>query len=131
MTMIQNKVHPYVYVGIKSNEIMYNSISPYGIIDVICDYFTLNRASIFIRTRKLSIARPRQIAMYFMYRKKGMTMKLIGEVFGGYDHSTVVHSVRTVENDMDTNPAYANDIRSIETYMLNVINGEDCPSDSK
>ena len=56
------------------------------------------------RTKELSV--PRQVAMYLIKETLGMSLSGIGNVFGGRDHSTVIHSIRKVEQKMERDPDF-------------------------
>jgi chromosomal replication initiator protein len=56
------------------------------------------------RTKDLTV--PRQVAMYLMKETLGMSLVRIGEYFGGRDHSTVIHSIRKVEEQMEADPVF-------------------------
>jgi chromosomal replication initiator protein len=44
----------------------------------------------------------------------------IGDVFGGRDHSTVIHSIRKVEEDMEGDPGFRSQVESLETELRRV-----------
>lgn len=56
------------------------------------------------RTRDVTV--PRQVAMYLIKETLGMPLSRIGDLFGGRDHSTVIHSIRKVEEEMERDPAF-------------------------
>jgi chromosomal replication initiator protein len=56
------------------------------------------------RTKDLTI--PRQVAMYLIKEMFDLALVEIGRLFGGRDHSTVIHSVAKVEEDMAADPAF-------------------------
>jgi len=56
------------------------------------------------RTKDLTV--PRQVAMYLIKETLGMSLSGIGAVFGGRDHSTVIHSIRKVEKEMESDPGF-------------------------
>jgi chromosomal replication initiator protein len=56
------------------------------------------------RTKDLTV--PRQVAMYLIRELLGTSLAGIGEVFGGRDHSTVIHSIRKVEDAMEVDAAF-------------------------
>ncbi len=56
------------------------------------------------RTKDLTV--PRQVAMYLIKEALGTSLVHIGELFGGRDHSTVIHSIRKVEEEMERDPAF-------------------------
>jgi len=65
----------------------------------VADFYKIKVADMYSKKRPASIARPRQIAMYLA---KDMTQKGlpdIGELFGGRDHTTVLHAVRKIAGD--------------------------------
>ncbi|HAL85733.1 MAG TPA: chromosomal replication initiator protein DnaA, partial [Deferribacteraceae bacterium] len=49
------------------------------------------------KKRTKSISLPRQIAMYILRNKLNISLQEVGELFGGRDHSTVLHSVQSIE----------------------------------
>ena len=58
------------------------------------------------KIKKREIVIPRQVAMYFCKRYTQLTLALIGENFGGRDHSTVIHALESVEDMMKTDPNF-------------------------
>ncbi|HEU0012132.1 MAG TPA: chromosomal replication initiator protein DnaA [Longimicrobium sp.] len=56
------------------------------------------------RTKDLTI--PRQVAMFLIKEMFGMPLVEIGRLFGGRDHSTVIHSISKVEEDIDSDPGF-------------------------
>jgi chromosomal replication initiator protein len=56
------------------------------------------------RTRDVTV--PRQVAMYLIKETLGTPLVRIGQIFGGRDHSTVIHSIRKVEEEMRRDPAF-------------------------
>jgi chromosomal replication initiator protein len=56
------------------------------------------------RTKDVTV--PRQVAMYLMKETLGMSLARIGDLFGGRDHSTVIHSIRKVEEQMEQDPDF-------------------------
>ena len=60
----------------------------------VADYYKIKVADMYSKKRPASIARPRQIAMYLAKRVDAKSLPEIGELFGGRDHTTVLHAVR-------------------------------------
>ena len=58
----------------------------------------------------MKIVIPRQVAMYFCKRFTQLTLALIGENFGGRDHSTVIHALESVEDMMKTDSNFKNSV---------------------
>jgi len=63
----------------------------------VSDYFKIKVSDLFSRKRTRQIARPRQVAMWLAKNLTSQSYPSIGEAFGGRDHTTVLHAVRTIE----------------------------------
>ena len=70
------------------------------IMQTVTDYYGLTMSDLTGPTRKREITVPRSIAMYLTRELTGMSLPQIGTVFGGRDHTTVLHSCKTVEANM-------------------------------
>ncbi len=68
----------------------------------VSEYFKVNLDAMKGKVKKREIVIPRQVAMYFCKRYTQLTLALIGENFGGRDHSTVIHALESVEDMMKT-----------------------------
>lgn len=70
------------------------------------------------RTRKRDIVYPRHLAMFFYQRKTQMTCGEIGENLGGYDHATVLHAFKNVNNLRETDPEFRKKFEEIKRRIL-------------
>jgi chromosomal replication initiator protein len=61
------------------------------------DYYKIKVAELFSKKRTRAIARPRQVAMWLCREVTSHSYPEIGDAFGGRDHTTVIHAVRTIE----------------------------------
>lgn len=73
---------------------------------IVCEYFGMDEDLVRARTRKREVVQARQVAMYFSKQFTKHSLKTIGLKFGGRDHSTVIHGVQSVENQIETDPRY-------------------------
>jgi chromosomal replication initiator protein len=64
----------------------------------VSDYYNLKLADLKSRNNSKSIARPRQVAMYLCKALTHASLPEIGRSFGGKHHSTVIHSIRKIED---------------------------------
>lgn len=71
-------------------------ISVENIQKTVADYYKIKVADMYSKKRPVSIARPRQIAMYLAKELTQKSLPEIGELFGGRDHTTVLHAVRKI-----------------------------------
>lgn len=66
------------------------------------------------KTRKRQIVIARQMSMYLAKKLTDQSLKAIGENFGGRDHSTVIYSVRTVQDLLDTDARFKDNLEELE-----------------
>ncbi len=74
-------------------------ISVENIQKTVADYYKIKVADMYSKKRPASIARPRQIAMYLAKELTQKSLPEIGELFGGRDHTTVLHAVRKIDGE--------------------------------
>jgi len=73
-------------------------MTPQQIIDTVCDYFGITPEYITTKCRKREYIIPRHLCMYFLYNNTGTSLAHIGELMGGYDHTTVINARNVCEN---------------------------------
>jgi chromosomal replication initiator protein len=75
----------------------------------VAEYYKIKVADMYSKRRPINIAKPRQIAMYLAKDLTQKSLPEIGELFGGRDHTTVLHAVRKIsadrQNDTELNHA--------------------------
>ena len=71
-------------------------ISVDNIQKTVADFYKIKMADMYSKKRPAGIARPRQIAMYLAKELTQKSLPEIGELFGGRDHTTVLHAVRKI-----------------------------------
>jgi chromosomal replication initiator protein len=83
----------------------------------VSDYYQLKVAELKSRNNSKSIAMPRQIAMYLSKTLTNASLPEIGRSFGGKHHSTVIHSIKKVEEMRKTDHDFNNLIASfLQTF---------------
>jgi chromosomal replication initiator protein len=63
----------------------------------VCEHYRIRQAEMGSPRRAREVARPRQIAMYLAKQLTSRSLPEIGRRFGGRDHTTVLHAVKTIE----------------------------------
>lgn len=87
---------------------------------IVCQYYGIYYKHVFRESRIRIYVKARQLSMYLIRKSnENISLHNIGDFFDK-DHSTVVHSCKTVENDMDTNEKYRKDVE----FMLDQIGEE-------
>ncbi len=81
-----------------------NEITVEGIQKTICEYFNIKVGDLKAKRRTQNIALPRQMAMYLCRKHTETSFPVIGNKFGGRDHSTVIHASRAIERRIKEDP---------------------------
>lgn len=76
------------------------------IISAVCEEMGTSQADFFTTTRKRNVVQARQLSMYFAKKYTKASLIVIGEQCGGKDHATVIHSLKTVTNLLDTDKQF-------------------------
>lgn len=87
------------------------------IIEIVLNHFKLTFNQVLEKNRRFEVRYPRQIIMYFLLKNTSMTFNAIGKLFNR-DHSTVIHSVNTIQNLIDTEDKKRFEIRSLESFIF-------------
>jgi chromosomal replication initiator protein len=92
-------------------------ISVENIQKTVADFFNIKVADMYSKKRPANIARPRQIAMYLAKELTQKSLPEIGELFGGRDHTTVLHAVRKIGADRSKNPEVNHELHVLEQTL--------------
>ncbi len=85
----------------------------------VADYYKIKVADMYSKRRPASIAGPRQIAMYLAKELTKRSLPEIGDLFGGRDHTTVLHAVRKVTKDRQQNLELNQQLHILEQTLKN------------
>ena len=96
-----------------------HTVTPSYIVDIVADHFSLTPQEIYSKNRSNKIAYPRQIAMYMCRRYLNMSLVDIGKAIGGKDHTTVMHALKKIEEDIAKNDASLQNVMDILVKKLN------------
>ena len=92
-------------------------ISVENIQKTVADFYKIKIADMYSKKRPASIARPRQIAMYLAKEMTQKSLPEIGELFGGRDHTTVLHAVRKIGAERSINPELNQQLHVLEQTL--------------
>jgi chromosomal replication initiator protein len=92
-------------------------ISVENIQKTVADFYKIKVADMYSKKRPASIARPRQIAMYLAKDMTKKSLPEIGELFGGRDHTTVLHAVRKIGAERSINPELNQQLHVLEQTL--------------
>ena len=92
-------------------------ISVENIQKTVADFYKIKVADMYSKKRPASIARPRQIAMFLAKDMTKKSLPEIGELFGGRDHTTVLHAVRKIGEERGRNPELNQQLHVLEQTL--------------
>lgn len=87
------------------------------VMDLVSRECAIDRAELVSSRRTRPVSQARHLAMYLCRARTEVPLGRIGEAFGGRDHSTVLHGVRTVEERMTQDGDFRALVRKLETYL--------------
>ena len=89
-------------------------ITPQLVIEVVTEHFNISLDQMISKNRSNEIARPRQIAMYLCKTMTDIPLDSIGSLLGGRDHSTIIHGIKKIADEYDSNEQTRNLIETIK-----------------
>lgn len=92
-------------------------LSPERIQEMVARRWRVRPEALASKRRTKDVTVPRQVAMYLIKEALGTSLVRIGELFGGRDHSTVIHSIRKVEEEMERDAAFRQQVEEARQEM--------------
>ena len=83
----------------------------------ICEFFHIRPADLRSKKRTRTVAVPRQVAMYLCRRYTEASFPVIGDRFGGRDHSTVIHATQVVDQRIKQDPTFRATVERLERML--------------
>ena len=84
------------------------------ILEKVCQHFGVSQQHVISKSRKRDYVQVRQVSMYLAQKYTKMPASRIGQLIGGRDHSTVIHSCSTIEQRLKVDKAFVEELNSIE-----------------
>jgi chromosomal replication initiator protein len=100
-----------------------HEIPPQLIMEETASYFSLSTGDLSSKSRSRPLTQARHIAMYLMRECTGLSLVKIGEIFGGRDHSTVLHGVKKVEDEMRARDATFRQVQDLTRTIRGRVRG--------
>lgn len=93
------------------------SVSVKHVIQKISEYYSIDESTMYAKTRRREVVKPRQIIMYILREDFHMSYPAIGSVFGGRDHTTVIHACEKIRGDMSADELFKNQVEEIRGML--------------
>jgi chromosomal replication initiator protein len=108
---------PELKTLIKNNVLPKKTASVKDVIRIVSEFYNIDEADLFEKTRRKEVVKPRQIAMYILREDFNISYPTIGEKFGGRDHTTVIHSCDKVKNDIKQSTVLTEELAQIRVML--------------
>jgi chromosomal replication initiator protein len=102
---------------LKDNSKPKKNISIKDVIKTVASYYNISEESIYDKTRKKEVVKPRQVIMFLLREDFNISYPSIGEKMGGRDHTTVIHSCEKVKDELKTNSILSQEITQLRTML--------------
>ena len=106
---------------INSSETINSSVAPSHelkkMLDVVSSYFKIDQDALLSDSRKKEIVYARQLCWYLMRTKYNLKYQKIGDIFGGKDHSTIMHGYEVFEADFNSNSTTRKNVENVLRKM--------------
>jgi len=102
---------------IKHNVKPGRGVSVEEVVRRVAQYYEIAEKSIYEKTRKKEVVRPRQIIMYMLREEFNVSYPSIGEKMGGRDHTTVIHSCEKIKEEMKHSASLEQELEHIRSLI--------------
>ena len=88
------------------------------IVETVCRYYNVTAEALESKSRRRELVTARQVSMYLAQKLTKMSAARIGKLTANRDHSTVVHSCKTIEQRLHSDAAFKEEIAAIEESLM-------------
>ncbi len=96
-----------------------DTIDAGDIVNTVCKYFNITTNDIFSKKKTKNIVEPRMIAIYLITELLPMPLSQIGDMFGGRDHTTIIHARDKISEEIMTNPRVKITVADLKNMLMN------------
>lgn len=104
-TLLKNNLRPRRIIPVKD------------VVRVIADFYNIDEESVYKKTRKKEVVKPRQLIMYILREDFSLPYPAIGQKIGNRDHTTVIHSYEKIKRELGTDTELEQEINQIRALL--------------
>ena len=94
------------------------NVSVKNVVDKVAEFYGIDEESVYEKTRRREVVRPRQIIMYILREDFNISYPTIGSKLGGRDHTTVIHSCEKIKREIIVDNELSKEIQNIRTLLV-------------
>ncbi|MBU6321181.1 MAG: chromosomal replication initiator protein DnaA [Patescibacteria group bacterium] len=94
------------------------AVSVKHVVNKVAQFYGIDEDSIYEKTRRREVVRPRQIIMYLLREDFSISYPTIGVKLGGRDHTTVIHSCEKIKREVSVDNELSKEIQNIRALLV-------------
>ena len=102
---------------LKNNTKPKKLLSVKDVVKVVSEFYNIDEESIYNKTRRKEVVRPRQVVMYILREDFNISFPSIGDKLGGRDHTTVIHSYEKMKEEVKTDSLLAQEVTQLRSML--------------
>lgn len=102
---------------LKNNTKPKKMVAVKDVVKVVADFYNIDEESVYNKTRRKEVVRPRQVIMYLLREDFGISFPSIGEKMGGRDHTTVIHSYEKIKEEIKKDQLMSQEIAQLRSML--------------
>ncbi len=102
---------------IKNNVNNRKNASVKDVVRIVAGFYNIDEKTIYEKTRRKEIVRPRQVVMYLLREEFGVSYPTIGQELGGRDHTTVIHSCEKIKEDLKNDNMLYQELEQLKAIL--------------
>ena len=106
-----------VQVIIKNSAKPRRNLAVSDVVDKVAQYFSIDPASIYEKTRRKEVVKPRQLIMYILREDFAVSYPTIGQKLGGRDHTTVIHSCEKIKAELQRDSSLEEEVTQLRALL--------------
>src|SRR6185312_3462006 len=92
-------------------------LSVKDVVKVVSEFYNIDEESIYNKTRRKEVVRPRQVVMYILREDFNISFPSIGDKLGGRDHTTIIHSYEKMKEEVKIDSLLAQEITQLRSML--------------
>ncbi len=117
-----NLIDKILQSEVKQNQQKIIKAKPQDIIKTVANHYRIKQSAVRGKRRSKELVKARHVAMYLLRNELQIPLEEIGQWFSGRDHSSVIHAIKKIEQDLITDQIVQQDVSAIKMSLIAISN---------
>jgi len=122
LNLDSNLIDKILQSEVRQNQQKIIRAKPQDIIKTVANHYRIKQSAVRGKRRSKDLVRARHVAMYLLRNELQIPLEEIGQWFSGRDHSSVIHAVKKVEQDLILNYSIQQDVSAMKMSLMAISN---------